>query len=326
MPKFSIILATRDRPGLFSEALESVMGQTCQDFDIVVVNDGSAPDHQDVYERIYAAARERIGDRFRSHRLIRRPRGHGQSYSINYGVDQASGDYVCFLDDDDFWTDRDHLARASAALAAHGDVGSYMANQRAFMGDQQVSGPVWLETLEGELLARGKRPNAQGIFSIDLDDLMRTQGFCHMNCLIVSKPLFKTIGGMDEGIRWECDRDLFLRLIDRAGSMIFSPAFISHHRVPDPTKSQNMTTAISMLEKRLLQIRVLDKAALFATHAQIHSHARKHKAYALKKIAEESAGSQNWRTAASYAKEALAIQPTTKWMLFTLYCGMRAMF
>lgn len=326
MPKFSIILATRDRPGLFAEALESVMGQTCQDFEIIVVNDGSAPDHEDAYERIYSTAREKIGSRLQTHRLIRRPKGHGQSYSINYGVDQASGDYVCFLDDDDFWTDRDHLVHTSAALTAHGKVDICMANQRAFMGDKQVAGPIWLEALESELLARGRRPDAQGMFEVGIDDLMRTQGFCHMNCLIVRRELFKAIGGMDEGIRWECDRDLFLRLLDRAGTMIFNPAFVSHHNVPDPSKTQNMTTAISMLEKRLLQIRVLDKAALFATHAQIRSHARKHKAYALKKIAEESASNQNWPAAASYARQALAILPTAKWTLFSLYCSVRAIF
>ena len=45
MPLFSILLATRDRPALFGEALASVLAQRFEDFEIVVVDDGSDPAH-----------------------------------------------------------------------------------------------------------------------------------------------------------------------------------------------------------------------------------------------------------------------------------------
>lgn len=323
MPKFSVVLATRDRPGLFSEALDSVLSQTFDDFEIIVVNDGSSPDHESAYRQSFQSAAAKIGDRLKVHHLVRRPKGHGQSYSINFGVSHATGEYACFLDDDDVWTDNAHLARAAAAVdaAAHADL--YMGNQRAYLRNELVPGPIWLDGLESELLSRGMRPDAFGCFHVSVDDLMRTSGFCHLNCFVVRRALFEDIGGMDEGIRWECDRDLFLRLIDRSDDMLFHPAFMSRHNVPDPAKTQNMTTAVSMLEKRLLQIRVLDKAALFASHSQIRAHARKHKGYALKKIAEELAAKKQWKSAAYFAREALGVGFSAKWMLFTAYCGIR---
>ena len=98
---FSVILATRDRPGLFSEALDSVLAQTHPAVEIIVVNDGSKPECLADYQPIWAAAAAARGAQFQAHSLVHRPKGHGQSYSINYGVAQARGDYVCFLDDDD---------------------------------------------------------------------------------------------------------------------------------------------------------------------------------------------------------------------------------
>jgi glycosyltransferase involved in cell wall biosynthesis len=304
-----------------------VLAQTMDDIEVIVVNDGSADEHRDAYGVVLAAAASRIGDRLKAHWLIRRPKGHGQSYSLNYGVAQATGEFVCFLDDDDVWTDTGHLARARQAIEAAGrDVGLpdlYMANQRAYLRDEKLAGPIWIDTLAEEIAGRGVRPRSDGSFVVSIGDLMATHGFCHINCLTVRRSLYDAVGGMDEGIRWECDRDLFLRLIDRAGVMLHHPEVVSRHNVPDPAKSLNMTTAISMLEKRLLQVRVLDKAALFAGSASIRAHGRRHKAFAMKKIAEELARAGQWVSAAYYAREALGAAPTAKWLLFSAYCQWR---
>jgi hypothetical protein len=107
--------------------------------------------------------------------------------------------------------------------------------------------------------------------------------------------------------------------------MLFNPAVVSKHNVPDPTKTLNMTTAVSMLEKRLLQVRVLDKAALLSGNNVISQHSQKHKAYALKKIAEELAQKHNWPLAAYYAREALGAAPSLRWAAYTLYCAARAL-
>ena len=46
MPFFSVVMATRNRPALFRQALESVLDQSCRDIEIIVVNDGSASEYQ----------------------------------------------------------------------------------------------------------------------------------------------------------------------------------------------------------------------------------------------------------------------------------------
>lgn len=328
MPTFSIILATRDRPVLFQAALNSVIAQTEADTEIIVVNDGAAEKHHDAYAQALLAATTAIGDsRIKPFQLVRRPHGHGQSYALNYGAAQAHGEFLCFLDDDDRWIDIGHLKRANEILQEAEDGGEpidlYMTNQLAFRRDQQLPGPIWLEALAAQCQSRGQSPGARGAYLIGVPELMSAGGFCHINCLIVRRALYEDIAGMDEGIRWECDRDLFLRATDRARRIVHHPQVVSRHEVPEPGRTSSMTTQLPMLEKRRYQLQVLDKAALFARHPVIRAHARQHKAHTLKKITEELAHSGHWKAAVYYAREALAIAPTLKWTLFASYCQVR---
>lgn len=313
-PLLSVILATRDRPALFAEALDSVLMQTQPGVEVIVVDDGSSPASIESYRPVWARAAERLGDLFRVHSLVHRPRGHGQSYSLNFGVGLARASHVCFLDDDDRWTDAGHLARAAAAIDAAAGSGRaldlYMANQTAWIDETRPVGTLWLGTLEAELQQRGVRPAADGTYEVDLDDLVHTTGFCHLNCLTVRRELFLQVGGMDEGIRWECDHDLILKLLDQAQTMIFHPAVMSYHRVPDPAKANNMTTALGMVEKRLLQSLVFDRAHLRSRHPSIRRLARKNKVYALERMAQELAQSGDWSAARHYAAQALGASPT----------------
>ncbi len=329
-PLFSVVLATRDRPVLFQEALDSVLAQRFTDIEVIVVNDGSSPDCVAAYQPVWAAARARLGERFQQHSLVHRPRGHGQSYSLNFGAAQAHGEYLCFLDDDDKWTDAGHLQRAADVLAVARAAQApapdlYMANQRAWVDEQTPVGTLWLGDLEAQLKAAGARPGALGEYPVGVAALMATTGFCHLNCLVVRRALFQAVGGMDEGIRWECDRDLYLKLIEAAGAMLHHPAVVSYHRVPDPKKAANMTTTLGMVEKRVLQALVMDRTLARSHDPHIRRHAREHKGYALKKIASELAQAGDWPLASFYARQALGAAPGFKWLAFTLQCMLRGM-
>jgi glycosyltransferase involved in cell wall biosynthesis len=329
-PQFSVVMATRDRPALFAEALASVLAQRDVSIEVIVVNDGSNADAVAAYQPVWARARAQLGDRFQVHHLVHRPRGHGQSYSLNFGVAQASGRHVCFLDDDDYWTDDGHLARAATAIAAadadgRGEVDLYMANQSAWISPDRPVGTLWLGQLAAQLQATGRQPDILGCYQVDVPDLMACDGFCHVNCLVVRRALFQLVGGMDESIRWECDRDLYLKLVEAAGHMLHHPAVVSYHRVPDPAKAVNMTTALPMVDKRLLQSIVLDRALLRSRHPSILRHARQHKGYALKRIAEELARAGRWPEAALYARQALGAAPGPGWAARTLHYWVRSL-
>ncbi|MGH7121844.1 MAG: hypothetical protein ACREFP_23100, partial [Acetobacteraceae bacterium] len=185
-------------------------------------------------------------------------------------------------------------------------------------------GPIWLEDLPRILARSGGKPDPHGAYKVTLEVLLECGNHCHTNTLIVLRALFREIGGMDEMSRWEYDRDLYLRLIDRATMMLYLPITVARHNIPDPARAANMTTAISEFERRLFQIRLLDRAALFARHPAIRHNARLNKAYTLKRIAELLAGEGRYGDAAFYAREALGAGPTFKWAGYTAWCMLRA--
>ena len=148
MATFSVIIATRNRPSLFATALGSVLSQTCDGLEIIVVNDGSDEEYVAQYHAIIEAAKRPV--HFSS--LVRRPNGHGAGFARNFGASLASSEYLCFLDDDDFWTDDDYLARIQFARARHDRPPDLIfSNQAAFFGNLRKEGPIWLEGLAARL-------------------------------------------------------------------------------------------------------------------------------------------------------------------------------
>ena len=166
-PFVSVIIATRDRAELFGLALKSVLAQTWADKEVIVVNDGSAAAQLPVYEKHWAEAAELLGERFRVFHLVRRSIGHGPSYALNFGVDQAAGRYVTFLDDDDLWVDEAHLQRRGlhrrACTEPAQTVDLYTSNQDAFAADGRHIGRLWLGKLEAALFVEGSQAKRLGL-------------------------------------------------------------------------------------------------------------------------------------------------------------------
>src|SRR5688572_26204040 len=89
-PLFSVVIPTYARPEFLRLALQSVLAQTVQDFEALVVDDGAPGTVQLPNDR-------RL-------RLVRRSSNGGPAAARNTGLALARGQYVTFLDDDDLFT------------------------------------------------------------------------------------------------------------------------------------------------------------------------------------------------------------------------------
>ena len=308
-PFFSIVIPTRNRVSLFREALDSVVSQSFSDKEILVVNDGSTGQALEEYRALES---EYPGVRFLY--LVHRPKGHGQSYSMNYGADNACGKYLCFLDDDDYWTDAGHLQRAFDSLTTSStDVDVYYTNQDAFLpsGEKVVPNP-WIADLSQNL--DGLTVDSQGSAEVTPELMFTSRGFAHLNCSVFRREFYLGIGGMDENIRYECDRDIFIRSMDAADQMRLNPSCISYHRVPDPKRSQNMSTTVSIYQKRIYQLNVYEKGCLLSRREVVRKHCLKGKGYQLKHLTEALSAERRYKLALVYAREALGIMPGLKWL------------
>jgi glycosyltransferase involved in cell wall biosynthesis len=103
-PFFSVIIPVYNRAEALHEAIESVCAQTCQDFEIVVVDDGSKDDPRAVVE---AFNDPRI-------RFFRQDNGGGGK-ARNTAIDHACGRFIAPLDSDDIFLPH-HLASMKALL------------------------------------------------------------------------------------------------------------------------------------------------------------------------------------------------------------------
>lgn len=87
----TVILPVHDAEAYVAEAIESILGQTCADFELLVIDDGSTDRSVEVVQ----------GYRDPRVRLLRNPENIGISATLNRGLDAATGVYVARMDADD---------------------------------------------------------------------------------------------------------------------------------------------------------------------------------------------------------------------------------
>ena len=89
--KFSIIVPTYNREEYISKCIESVLNQTYDNFELIIVDDGST-DNTESIVKSYDDKRIRYY----------KNKNYGIGYSRNFGTDKAKGDYIIYLDSDDY--------------------------------------------------------------------------------------------------------------------------------------------------------------------------------------------------------------------------------
>lgn len=118
--KFSVIIPLYNKAPYVRKALESVCAQTCRDYELIVINDGST-DNSAIVADEYLKATDGI-----DYKIINQPNA-GVSAARNNGVALSHGEYVAFLDADDWW-DPTYLERMAQLIADYPDAGLYASN------------------------------------------------------------------------------------------------------------------------------------------------------------------------------------------------------
>ena len=110
--KVSIIIPTYNRAYCIERSVRSVLAQTYQEFELLIVDDGSSDNTQDVIKSIED---ERV-------RYILMPENKGVAAARNEGIRQAAYKYIAFQDSDDVWKP-DKLEKQMQALTANPQAG-----------------------------------------------------------------------------------------------------------------------------------------------------------------------------------------------------------
>jgi len=111
LTRVSILMLVFNRPQFIGRAIRSVLAQDYQDWELIIAQEGAHPEIQAIVaEWVKRDSRIRYFSRVQSGNLAN---------GYNFGSEQARGEYIAILDDDDYWVVPDKLTRQVAFLDAH---------------------------------------------------------------------------------------------------------------------------------------------------------------------------------------------------------------
>ena len=204
-PLVSIIMLTYGRPQYLRKAVDSIREQSYRNWELLLVHDGDHPETM-------ARAREIVAldDRVRH---LHRSKGGNIANATNHGLENARGEYVAILDDDDLWIDRDKLSKQVAFMASH-------------PGCVACGAGMIVVDLEGVEKMRYLKPDrAETIRKVAL-----TANPMAHSTILYRRGAALDVGGYDESLPGYQDWDLWLKL-GQKGSLHNFPGYFSAYRM-----------------------------------------------------------------------------------------------
>jgi glycosyltransferase involved in cell wall biosynthesis len=196
VPKVSIIIPTYNRAQFIAEAIQSVLDQTFQDFELLIVDDGSTDN-----------TREIVGS-FKDQRIkYIHQENRGVSAARNNGILASSGEYIAFLDSDDLWLPQS-LELKVRSLDSHPDAALVCSDLELFDNDTGARlGSFWHGSISRFSLKRvSKQP---------LNQLLTIGCFIGPQATLIRRRVFSDVGYFDESLRSCGDWDMFVRILKR---------------------------------------------------------------------------------------------------------------
>lgn len=130
-PRFSVIMPLYNKERYVKKAIESVIAQTYRDFELIIVDDGSSDNSAAICEEFFQTFNHSLAhsinvNRSFVHSFIRQTNS-GVAAARNRGVAESHGEFVCFLDADDWW-ESTFLEEMDRLIAEYPDAGIYASN------------------------------------------------------------------------------------------------------------------------------------------------------------------------------------------------------
>jgi glycosyltransferase involved in cell wall biosynthesis len=186
-PVFSVVIPAYNAVQYIPNALDSVFEQTFNDYEVIVVNDGS-PDTQEL---------ERLLQPYITRVTYLKQHNKGPGAARNAGIRQAKGEYIALLDSDDRWLPN-HLAEMMTVLQEDPTLDLVYADALNF-GDQVTPVQPVMDT----------NPSYG---PVNFESLVEEQCCVISSCVVVRRQAIIEVGLFDENLIYGEDFDLWLRL------------------------------------------------------------------------------------------------------------------
>lgn len=190
-PRVSVCIGTYNRVQYLDECLDSVFAQTLADFEVIVVDDASTDGTVDLLARYTHDARLRV--------ITRASNSGLPAVARNQACRAARGDYLAFLDSDDYWSP-EKLEKQVAFMEQHPECGLCHTFARVVESDGRLS----YVRREGDMPRGG-----------DLFRALLRKNFITTSSVLMRHDLFMQLNGFAEGSAYKVgeDRHFYLRVI-----------------------------------------------------------------------------------------------------------------
>ncbi len=202
-PVVSIIVPAYGLAHLVGETLDSIVAQTYDAWEAIVVDDGAPDDVEGALTRFSSEPRIR---------LLKTDNG-GLSTARNRAIAVASGRYIALLDGDDLY-EPTYLARMTAAIESDPSLG-FVTCDAFYFGESRVG--------------RRFSQHISQIDPISLERLLRREFNVFITSLI-RRDAIDAVGGFDPALRSAEDFDLWIRLMERGWHAAYVNAPLSRYR------------------------------------------------------------------------------------------------
>lgn len=219
----SVIIPTYNRSYVLLRSIDSVLNQTYRNIELIVVDDGSTDNTQ---ELLFNIADERL-------KVVKTSGKTGANNARNLGVKHAKGELIAFQDSDDEWL-LDKLEKQLNFLEKSGADACFCSFKR-FTPSSTIVLP--LEEKRNSMMRSPAK--------IDIKDTLRSNAISTQT-LLIKKDVFQELDGFEPSIKNLEDWEFAVRLIDR-----FSVAFINEALV----NVYEQNDSISLDIKAIIQAR-----------------------------------------------------------------------
>lgn len=217
-------------------AVNSVLNQDYDNLEVIVVDDNGFGTKQQI---INASLFKQYNEESRVHYIIHEV-NRGGSVARNTGVKASTGEYLCFLDDDDEFADRTKISKQmQLAVQLNEEWAGTYSSLKIFKGDQ------FLRTV----LASNS--------GYVLDEFMRGEMSIGTAAPIITRESYDNVGGFEESFKRHQDWEFYCRLMDRFKLKAVPDAFyhryykIDTKRKTAETRQEYMDKYVAFMKKEL---------------------------------------------------------------------------
>jgi glycosyltransferase involved in cell wall biosynthesis len=182
----SVVIPVYNNRNFIGDAIESVLCQTLSPLEIIVVDDGSTENNNDILKK------------YSKKIIFIQQENRGPASARNTGIRNAKGDFIAFLDSDDIWVPN-KMEKQMALFSSNPDLVMVYSRFVVFDGKACENMADW----------------PKSVYSGEIFEKLLAENFIAMSSVVVKSLILTTIGMFDESLITAEDTNLYLKIAKR---------------------------------------------------------------------------------------------------------------